>query len=166
MTISVLSIPMVRRDKMGWLILAEMQCTSVHWPQEIAVEILYSASHEIPQYSVPQPKCPFSQSMWTDGMGHLQSDGFQVIWDVLSDLGSNEPNQCKPNRNTYRQHLPKERDSSLMVKMRIDLRSFGLFWFILGWGLCVEKEFVKFKFLGFLRSKVQSWKCGKKGVWM
>ncbi len=39
--------------------------------------------------------------------------------------------------------------SSFMVKMRINLGSFGLFWFILGWGQCARKEFVKFEFLGF-----------------
>ncbi len=30
-----------------------------------------------------------------------------MIWGGLRDLGSNEPNWCKPNQSTYRQHLPK-----------------------------------------------------------
>ncbi len=39
--------------------------------------------------------------------------------------------------------------SSFIVKMRINSGSFGLFWFILGGGQCMRKEFVKFEFLGF-----------------
>ncbi len=45
--------------------------------------------------------------------------------------------------------------SSFMVKIRIIWGSFGLFWFNLGWGQCVRKEFVKFAFLGSWGQKVQ-----------
>ena len=55
--------------------------------------------------------------------------------------------------------------SSFMVKMRIDFRSFGLFWLILGWGWCVRKESVKFEFWGFWGQKVQIWNCRKMGCW-
>ncbi len=42
-------------------------------------------------------------------------------------MGFSEPNRCKPNQSTKRQHIY----ISLMVKMGIDLDllgSFGLFW--------------------------------------
>ena len=62
---------------------------------------------------------------------------FQVIWGALHDFGAFgkcEPNQCEPNQISYRQGLPKYVYTCFIVKMRIDLGSFGLFWFILGWG--------------------------------
>ncbi len=80
-----------------------------------------------------------------------------VIWAQASQIGAS---QIKVPKGSIFQKCVY---SCLMVKMRIDLRSFGLFSFILGWGQCVRKEFVKFKFLDSWGQKVQIWKCEKMG---
>ncbi len=69
-----------------------------------------------------------------------------TIWELLEKASQIGASQIK---SPVGRVIQKYVYSSLIVKMRIHSGSFGLFWFILGWGQCVRKEFVKFKFLGF-----------------
>ncbi len=54
-------------------------------------------------------------------MGH-------VIWALMSQIGASQIKA--PIGSIFQKYVY----SSFMVKMRIDLGTFGLFWFILGWG--------------------------------
>ncbi len=85
-----------------------------------------------------------------------------MIWGGLRDLGSNEPNWCKPNQSTYRQHLPKvcvqQFDSQ-------DEDQFGIFWALLvnfGLGIMHEEGICQIWILGFLRSKRSNLEVWKK----
>ncbi len=51
-----------------------------------------------------------------------------VIWAQVSQIGVSQIKA--PIGSLFQKYVY----SSFMVKMRIDLGSFGLFWFILGWG--------------------------------
>ena len=51
-----------------------------------------------------------------------------MIWAQVSQIGASQIKA--PTGSIFQKYVY----SSLMVKMRIDLGSFGLFWFILGWG--------------------------------
>ncbi len=67
-----------------------------------------------------------------------------TIWELLEKASQIGASQIKlPRSRVFQKYVY----SSFMVKMRINLRSFGLFWFNLGWGQCSRKEFVKFEFL-------------------
>ncbi len=66
-----------------------------------------------------------------------------MIWAQLSQISASQIKS--PTGSIFQKFVY----SSFMVKMRIDLGLFRLFWFILDWGKCVSKEFVKFEFLGF-----------------
>ncbi len=66
----------------------------------------------------------------------------RAIWAQMSQIGVSQIEA--PIGSVFQKYVY----SSLMVKMRIIFGSFGLFWFILGWG-CARKEFGKFEFLGF-----------------
>ncbi len=60
-----------------------------------------------------------------------KSNPFWVIWDGLHDLSQIGASQIEaPIGSLFQNYV----SSSFMVKMRIDLGPFGLFWFILGWG--------------------------------
>ncbi len=54
----------------------------------------------------------------------------------MGAFGKSEPNWCEPNQITYiyRRVFQKYVYSSFIVKMRINLRSFGLLWLTLGRG--------------------------------
>ncbi len=52
----------------------------------------------------------------------------RVIWAQMSQIGVSQIKA--PISSVFQKYVY----SSFMVKMRIDLGTFGLFWFILGWG--------------------------------
>ena len=60
-----------------------------------------------------------------------------AIWAQVSQISASQIKA--PEGSIFQKYVY----SSLMVKMRIDLGSFGLFWFS-----SVRKKFVKFEFLG------------------
>ncbi len=51
-----------------------------------------------------------------------------MIWAQMSQIGASQIKA--PIGSLFQNYIY----SSFMVKMRIDLGYFGLFWFILGWG--------------------------------
>ena len=68
-----------------------------------------------------------------DEMGHTRRTGrtFQVIWGGSHDLSQIGASQIEvPIGSVFQKYVC----SSFIVKMRINLGTFGLFWFILGWG--------------------------------
>ncbi len=80
-------------------------------------------------------------------------DDFQVIWGGLRDLGSSEPNQCKPNQSTYRQFDGEDEDL------------FEIFWALLvnfGLGIMHEEGICWIQIFGFLRSKSSNLEVWKK----
>ncbi len=66
-----------------------------------------------------------------------------MIWAQVSQIGASQIKA--PIGSVFQKYVY----SSLIIKMRINLGTFGLFWFIVGWGKCLRKEFVKLEFLGF-----------------
>ena len=82
-----------------------------------------------------------------------EADCFQVIWCELRDLGSSEPNQCKPNQSTFRQHLPKVYVQQFHGQ---DEDWFGIFWALLvhfRLGIIHKKGICQVRIFGFMRSK-------------
>ncbi len=70
-----------------------------------------------------------------------------AIWAQMSQIGSSQIKA--PAGSIFQKYVY----SSFMVKIRIDSESFGLFWFILGWGWCARKKFCQIWIFVFLRSK-------------
>ncbi len=54
----------------------------------------------------------------------------RAIWAQVSQIGVSQIKAPTPTGSLFRKYVY----SSFMVKTRIDLGSFGLFWFSLGWG--------------------------------
>ncbi len=85
-----------------------------------------------------------------------------MIWGGLRDLGSSEPNQCKPNQSTYRQPLPK------VYVQQFDGQGedwFGIFRALLvyfGLGIMHEEGICPIWIFGFLRSKSSNLEVWKK----
>ncbi len=76
----------------------------------------------------------------------------RAIWEVLEKASQIGVRQIKsPVGRVFQKYVY----TYFMVKMKIKLRSFGLFWFKLGWGLCAKKDFGNFEVWGFQGQKVQ-----------
>ncbi len=98
--------------------------------------------------------CLTAGQSWTQ-VPHLRDNfvHFKVIWGGLRDLGSNEPNWCKPNQSTYRQHLPKVCVQKFHGQ---DEDWFGIFWALVvyfGLGIMRKEGICQIWNFVFLRSK-------------
>ncbi len=85
-----------------------------------------------------------------------------VIWGEFRNLGSNEPNQCKPNQSTYRQCLPKVCVQQFHSQ---DEDWFEVFWAVLvhfGLGIIRKEGFCQILSFGVLRSKSSNLEVQKK----
>ncbi len=86
-------------------------CSSVQvpssWFLESAKERRNSAQHKLPGNRALHCQTAHPVRVSFVWFAHwVTRRRFQVIWGGLSDLGSSEPNRCKPNQSTYRQWKP------------------------------------------------------------
>ncbi len=135
----------------------------IDWFESIPFAILVmSFQHEglKPNWALPSDfkECRVSSA--------LPFPTFSVIWGRLRDLGSSEPNRCKPNQST------SQAVSSKSICTAVWWSRWGLIWDLSGSsGLFSVGDTAQGRNLSniiFFDSGGQKglWKCGKNGVWM